>query len=116
MMIEAHTRSSMPMTRRDFNKQLAVLPALAVAGGAAAPSRPAEVLPFSPLPLSLRVEHVPTPGGCSTIIARRFAEPRACRLCPRAACNHDGGFCMVRVERYVPPAECGLYRLEGGVS
>jgi hypothetical protein len=73
------------------------------------------ILPFldrPARPVALVVEHVESLDGVVTIIARSFARPELCRLCPRSQCNHPaGGFCVVRVDGYVPDEGCPTFSI-----
>jgi len=106
----------MSITRRSFGTRLAAIAALPFLSSrgvekAASQHYGCEALSIRPLPLSLKVEHIASPAGCVTLIGRSFADPSTCTLCPRSLCNHDGGFCMVRVEAEVPANLCATYAL-----
>jgi hypothetical protein len=74
---------------------------------------PAMVLSLQPRLLALRVIHIDTPEGPSTIVARRFDRPEMCSLCPRTVCDAAGGLCLVEVPGHVPYRLAGRVRLDG---
>lgn len=101
-----------PINRRDFLvRSSAIGLAIVAASGESSPAPPV-VASNQRLPVGLRVEHVASTSGVVTIISRRFERPDLCQLCPMSKCNHEGGLCVVRVPRFVDPADCGLYQLK----